>query len=55
MYDDVLESLPNIIYMFISIYLYLGGIMYDDVLESLPNAEKIVQLLTTNGKVIQVK
>ena len=32
-----------------------GGIMYDDVLESLPNAEKIVQLLTTNGKIIQVK
>jgi len=31
-----------------------GGIMYDDVLESLPNAEKIVQLLTTNGKVIQI-
>jgi len=31
-----------------------GGIMYDDVLESLPNAEKIVQLLTTNGKIIQI-
>ena len=32
-----------------------GGIMYDDVLESLPNAEKIVQTLTTNGKIIQVQ
>jgi transcription initiation factor TFIIE subunit beta len=31
-----------------------GGIMYDDVVESLPNAEKIVQNLTTNGKVIQI-
>ena len=28
MYDDVLESLPNIIDIFISIHLYLGGIMY---------------------------
>jgi len=31
-----------------------GGIMYDDVIESLPKAEKIVQTLITDGKVIQV-
>jgi len=31
-----------------------GGIMYDDVLESLPKAEKLVQVLTGDGKLIQV-
>ena len=31
-----------------------GGIMYDDVMESLPKAEKVVQLLTGDGKLIQV-
>ena len=31
-----------------------GGIMYDDVCESLPKAEKIVQTLTGDGKLIQV-
>ena len=31
-----------------------GGIMYDDVCESLPKAEKIVQTLTGDGKLVQV-
>jgi len=31
-----------------------GGVMYDDVVESLPKAEKIVQTLITDGKVIQI-
>lgn len=31
-----------------------GGIMYDDVCESLPKAEKIIQTLTTDGKLIQI-
>ena len=29
--------------------------MYDDVLESLPKAEKLVQVLTGDGKLIQVR
>jgi len=31
-----------------------GGVMYDDVCESLPKAEKIVQNLTNDGKIIQI-
>lgn len=31
-----------------------GGVFYDDVNESLPKAEKIVQSLTSDGKVIQI-
>ena len=32
-----------------------GGVYYDDVNESLPKAEKIVQGLTGDGKIIQVR
>ena len=32
-----------------------GGVFYDDVNESLPKAEKIVQSLTGDGKIIQVR
>jgi len=31
-----------------------GGVFYDDVNESLPKAEKIVQNLTSDGKIIQI-
>ena len=31
-----------------------GGVFFDDVNESLPKAEKIVQSLTGDGKIIQV-
>ena len=31
-----------------------GGVYYDDVNESLAKCEKIVQTLTTDGKVIQI-
>ena len=31
-----------------------GGVFFDDVNESLPRAEKIVQGLTADGKVIQI-
>jgi len=31
-----------------------GGVYYDDVNESLPKAEKIVQSLTSDGKIIQI-
>ena len=32
-----------------------GGVFFDDVNESLPKAEKIVQSLTGDGKIIQVR
>eukprot|EP00088_Acartia_fossae_P003196 TRINITY_DN11323_c0_g1_i1.p1 TRINITY_DN11323_c0_g1~~TRINITY_DN11323_c0_g1_i1.p1 ORF type:complete len:283 (+),score=54.69 TRINITY_DN11323_c0_g1_i1:31-879(+) len=31
-----------------------GGVMYDEVIESLPKAEKIIQNLTGDGKIIQL-
>jgi len=31
-----------------------GGVMYDEVTESLPKAEKIIQNLTGDGKIIQI-